>query len=195
MLYREYNRGNTAASTNERRLSWLIDEMAATDDPEVIADFEIAIEAERDNFDKAAVQMLDTANDLTASVEAIEAAEKAGWLERAAQYRLREALSRGDAAATKLFASTLLDIWKVIEKVEPLADRRVGQLRTRLEERADIQSDFKRYLALYGPAYIRAHQPSPTECQEGAIHPMTEEEVEAQEVYVVRLLQLAAVDC
>jgi hypothetical protein len=98
MLYREYNRGNTAASTNERRLSWLIDEMAATDDPEVIADFEIAIEAERDNFDKAAVQMLDTANDLTASVEAIEAEiKRLGALamerERRAQ-RLRDAILR-----------------------------------------------------------------------------------------------------
>jgi hypothetical protein len=72
MLYRQYKRGSTAPSTNERRLSWLIDEMAATDDPEVIADFEIAIEAERDNFDKAAVQMLDAASDLRLSAEAID---------------------------------------------------------------------------------------------------------------------------
>ena len=111
-------------------------------------------------------------------VDPIEAAGKAGWLERAAQYRLREALERGDAPATKLFASTLLDIWKVIEKVEPLADRRIGQLKIRLEDRAKIQSDFDRYMATYGPAYIRAHQPSPTECNDHAIHPMTSEELE-----------------
>ena len=116
-------------------------------------------------------------------VDPIEAAEKAGWLERAAQYRLREALTRGDAAATKLFASTLLDIWKVIEKVEPLADRRVGQLKMRLEERVEIENDFDKYLATHGPAYIRAHQPSPTECLEGAVRPMTAEEIERWNAY------------
>ncbi|NDB95333.1 MAG: hypothetical protein EBZ78_04130 [Verrucomicrobia bacterium] len=118
-----------------------------------------------------------------AVVQAREAAEKAGWLERAAQYRLREALTRGDAAATKLFASTLLDIWKVIEKVEPLADRRVGQLKMRLEERVEIENDFDKYLATHGPAYIRAHQPSPTECLEGAVRPMTQEEIERWNAY------------
>jgi hypothetical protein len=113
----------------------------------------------------------------------IEAANDAGWLERAARHRLREALDRGDPAHAKMYSSTLLDLHKVLDRVEPLADRRIGQLSQRLRERAEITGDYERYLATYGAAYIRAHQPSPSECNDVAVDPMLPCEVEKWNAY------------
>jgi hypothetical protein len=113
----------------------------------------------------------------------IEAANDAGWLERAARHRLREALERGDPAEAKMYSSTLLDLHKILDRVEPLAERRIGQLPHRLRERAEITGDYERYLATYGPAYIRAHQPSPSECNDACIDPMLPSEVEKWNAY------------
>lgn len=110
-------------------------------------------------------------------VDPIESANGLGWAERAARYRLREALKAGDAAAVKLFASALSDVWKVLVRVEPLAELRVAQLPNRLKKRLDILNDFDDLLATHGPAWIRAHQPSPTEENQHAIAPPTEEEL------------------
>ena len=116
-------------------------------------------------------------------VDPIESANKLGWLERAAQFRLREAMTRGDAAAVKLFASSLADIWKIITRVEPMADLRVAQLKSRKSERAEIEGNLDEILALHGPAYVRAHMPSPSEVDENFTTPMTDEELERWNEY------------
>lgn len=113
----------------------------------------------------------------------IEAANDAGWLERAARHRLREALERGDPAHAKMYSSTLLDLYKILDRVEPLADRRIGQLPERLRERIEITGDYEKYLATHGAAYIRAHQPSPSECNDVAVDPLLPSELEKWNEY------------
>lgn len=113
----------------------------------------------------------------------IEAANDAGWLERAARHRLREALERGDPAQAKMYSSTLLDLHKILDRVEPMADRRIGELPQRLRERVEITGDYEKYLATYGAAYVRAHQPSPSECSDACIEPLLPSELEKWNAY------------
>jgi hypothetical protein len=113
----------------------------------------------------------------------LEAAADLGWMERAARHRLREALERGDPAQVKMFSSTLLDVHKVLDRVEPLAEQRVAQLPRRLRERAEVSGNYEKYLATHGPAYIRAMQPSPTECHEDCVEPMLPSEIERWNEY------------
>ncbi|NDE17339.1 hypothetical protein EBZ80_20650 [bacterium] len=112
-----------------------------------------------------------------APVDPLEVAEDAGWLERATRHRLRQAIDRGDAPAVKLFASALLDVWKIVEKAEPLARTRIYELKDRLQKRLEITRDYKKFLATHGPAYIRAFMPSPSEMRDAATYPAMDEEV------------------
>lgn len=127
-----------------------------------------------DGFEPAKLPELDSVR-----FDPIEAANDAGFLERAARFRLKEALERGDPAQAKMYSSTLLDLHKILDRVEPLADRRIGQLPQRLRERAEITGDYERYMATHGAAYVRAHQPSPSECNDVAVDPMLPSELEA----------------
>ena len=131
-----------------------------------------------DGFEPAKLPDLDAVR-----FDPIEAANDAGWLERAARHRLREALERGDPAQAKMYSSTLLDLHKILDRVEPLADRRIGQLPQRLRERAEITAEYEKYLATHGAAYVRAHQPSPSECNDAAVDPMLPSEVEKWNAY------------
>ena len=111
-------------------------------------------------------------------VDPLEVERDCGWLERATRHRLRQAVDRGDAPAVKLFGSALLDLWKVIDRITPLARARLYELKDRLQRRIEITQNFEKYLATYGPAYIRHHMPSPSEEHESATFPLLDQECE-----------------
>ena len=109
-------------------------------------------------------------------VDPLEVQEDCGWLERATRHRLRQAIDRADAPAVKLFGSALLDVWKIIDRVEPLARSRLYELKDRLQKRIEITENFEKYLATHGAAYVRAFMPSPSETRASATFPLMDEE-------------------